>query len=72
MNPPLLTGLLIFLSSLAISADDDPLAVWSGGVEIAPVSDAAGRHSIHTYYLTNPERPDGKKVLYFTSTHPAA
>ncbi|HQW29927.1 MAG TPA: hypothetical protein PK529_12115 [Verrucomicrobiales bacterium] len=72
MNPPLLTGLLIFLSSLAISADDDPLAVWSSGVEIAPVSDAAGRHSIHTYYLTNPERPDGKKVLYFASTHPAA
>jgi hypothetical protein len=30
-----------------------------------------GRHSIHTYYVTNPESPDGKHVLFFTSTHPA-
>ena len=50
---------------------DDPVAAWSKDVRIKPVSSAEGRHSIHTYYVTNPESPDGKHVLFFTSTHPA-
>lgn len=50
---------------------DDPVAAWSKDVRIKPVSSVEGRHSIHTYYVTNPESPDGKHVLFFTSTHPA-
>lgn len=64
--------LLLALSALAlVHADDDPLAAWSHDVRIAPVSPITDRHSIHTYYLANPESPDGKRVLFFTSTHPA-
>jgi len=49
MNPPLLTGLLIFLSSLAISADDDPLAVWSSGVDIGFFFYDSGWIEIYSY-----------------------
>ena len=72
MKLPLLTAALLLLSCLAFSTGDDPLAPWNERVKITPVSSVAGRHTIHTYYLANPESPDGKKVLYFTSTHPAA
>lgn len=39
---------------------------------VKPADDAskdgqANRHTIHSYYLTNPESPDGKFVLYFVS-----
>ena len=50
---------------------DDPVAAWSKDVTIKPVSSVAGRHTIHSYYVSNPESPDGKRVLFFTSTHPA-
>ena len=49
----------------------DPVAAWRTGVEIAPVSKVAGRHTMHTYYLLNPESPDGRHVVFFASTHPA-
>ena len=51
--------------------DDEPLYPWANGVTIAPVSPVTGRHSIHSYYVANPESPDGRRVLFFTSTHPA-
>lgn len=51
---------------------DDPIAAWSKDVVIKPVSTIEGRHSIHTYYVANPESPDGRHVLFFTSTHPAS
>jgi hypothetical protein len=47
---------------------DDPVARWQAGVKLSPVSKVAGRHTMHTYYLLNPESPDGRKVLFFTST----
>lgn len=46
----------------------DPLARWRSGVTIAPISTVANRHTIHNYYRTSPESPDGRKVLYYTST----
>ena len=49
----------------------DPIARWRQGVRIAPVSKAIGRHTMHTYYLLNPESPDGRRVLFFSSTDPA-
>src|SRR5688572_3799142 len=59
---------LTALAWSAASAADDPLAPWRTGVAIRPISETAGRHTLHTYYLTNPESPDGSKVLYYTST----
>jgi Tol biopolymer transport system component len=49
----------------------DPVAPWTKDVRITPVSPEPDRHSIHSYYLANPESPDGRYVLFFTSTHPA-
>src|SRR4051812_36961356 len=50
---------------------DDPVAPWQTGVKISPVSRIAARHTMHTYYLLNPESPDGSTVLFFASTDPA-
>jgi hypothetical protein len=61
------------MTSRAVSSaeGDDPVAPWKSGVNISPVSKIAGRHTMHTYYLLNPESPDGSKVLFFASTDPA-
>jgi Tol biopolymer transport system component len=60
------------ISRAGLSADvDDPVAPWQAGVKISPVSQIASRHTMHTYYLLNPESPDGRKVLFFASTDPA-
>ncbi|HUE73756.1 MAG TPA: hypothetical protein VMP01_22950 [Pirellulaceae bacterium] len=60
-------------SPLAYGAEaDDPVAPWRTGVQIGPVSKVGGRHTMHTYYLLNPESPDGRRVVFFASTHPAA
>lgn len=53
------------------ATSDDPVAPWTQGVRISQVSAVPGRHTMHTYYLTNPESPDGKKVLFYASTDPA-
>ena len=67
-----LFGLLLTTVSLgglhAEDAKDDPLAPWRTGVKVHPVSDKEGRHTIHTYFNTCPESPDGKQVLFYTST----
>ncbi|MGV3660766.1 MAG: hypothetical protein ACO1TE_11300 [Prosthecobacter sp.] len=60
--------LLCLLASTCLA--DDPVAAWSSGVTIKPVSAVDGRHTTHSYYLTNPESPDGRHVLFFTSTDP--
>jgi len=62
-----LSGLL---GSTAWAAETDPLAPWRSGVNVHPVSDLPGRHTIHSYYLTRPESPDGSSVLYYVSTTP--
>jgi len=49
---------------------DDPVAPWRN-VTISPVSKVAGRHTMHSYYLLNPESPDGRRIVFFASTHPA-
>ena len=45
----------------------DPLARWRSGVTITPVSTVPNRHTIHNYYRTSPESPDGRWILYFAS-----
>lgn len=67
-------ALSFLFSALLVSvgfADEDVFQGWTHDVRIAPVSAIAARHSIHSYYVANPESPDGKRVLFFTSTHPA-
>ncbi len=49
---------------------EDPVAAWSKDVTINPVSSIAERHTTHSYYLTNPESPDGRHVLFYTSIDP--
>lgn len=63
-----LVPLACLLASTCLA--NDPVAAWSGGVTIKPVSIIEGRHTTHSYYLTNPESPDGRHVLFFTSTDP--
>ncbi len=40
---------------------------WQGA-SVHPVAPASDRHSIHAYFNMCPESPDGKYVLYFSST----
>jgi hypothetical protein len=62
---------LLCFACVAAAQEDDPVAPWTRDVRIRPVSSVEGRHSIHSYYVANPESPDGKRVLFFTSTHPS-
>ncbi|MBI3465226.1 MAG: hypothetical protein HY000_19545, partial [Planctomycetes bacterium] len=48
-------------------ADNDPLAPWRTGVQVRPVSPGADCHTIHSYFNTCPESPDGRSVLFFAS-----
>src|SRR5438128_1113659 len=50
------------------AASHDPVAPWKSGVKTHPVSDVPNRHTIHTYFNVSPESPDGRHVLYYTST----
>ncbi len=52
--------------------DDDPLAPWRTGVQIREAAPGDARHTIHSYFNTCPESPDGKSVLFFSSTTPDA
>ncbi len=55
-------------SLLAAHPNDDPLAPWRTKVRISPVSPQEGRHTIHSYFNTCPESPDGRYVLFYSST----
>ena len=61
--------LACLLARAAIAAEPGPLAAWQSGVKVAPVSDTE-QHSIHAYFNTSPESPDGRWVLYYTSSTP--
>ncbi len=73
-HPMRLLLCLLSLAALPLLAADssaDPVAPWTKGVKLTPVSTVPGRHTIHSYYVANPESPDGKHVLFFSSKHPA-
>ncbi len=53
---------------LPVRATDDPLAPWRSGVEVREVSPDAKAHTIHSYFNTCPESPDGRSVLFYRST----
>jgi Tol biopolymer transport system component len=69
MKLQLLPGLL-FLAALRVSAADadDPLAPWRSGVKISVAAPKEGRHTMHSYFNTCPESPDGRSVLFYSST----
>ena len=52
----------------AADATDDPLAPWRSGVKISVAAPKDGRHTIHSYFNTCPESPDGTRVLFYSST----
>lgn len=60
---------LTLLTCLLAQAPD-LLAPWRTNVQLTPVVADAGRHTIHSYFNTCPESPDGTKVVFFSSTDP--
>lgn len=61
---------MTFLATACLSyaAETDSLAAWRLGVKVRPVAALRDRHVIHAYFNTSPESPDGKFVLYYTSS----
>ena len=62
----------IFLISLfcffsLLTAQEIKLSKWKNAVAKPVVELSEKRHSIHSYFNTCPESPDGKYVLYFSS-----
>ncbi len=64
--------LLFAVLALPLMADDHPLDAWKSKVTIHQVTPGDARHSIHSYFNTSPESPDGRWILCFTSTTPKA
>jgi hypothetical protein len=73
VRAPLLSpGICLALSTLLISeriiqAADPALEAWRSP-QVHPATPRVDRHVIHAYFNTCPESPDGKYVLYYTST----
>jgi Tol biopolymer transport system component len=70
MKYKVLSIIVALLSTLFVAnahAEDDALAPWRKDVKVHAVAPGEGRHSIHAYFNTCPESPDGKYVLYYTS-----
>lgn len=56
-------------------AGADPAGIpagWTTGVRVRPVLGESERHTLHAYFNTSPESPDGRYVLLYTSTTPEA
>lgn len=72
---PVLLAALLVSSLLATRADADQpadaIAPWTRGFRCAPLTSTPGRHTIHSYYVANPESPDGKYVLFYASADPS-
>jgi Tol biopolymer transport system component len=57
---------LLNICSLLV-AGDAPFAVWRDQVQVREALPAAAEHTIHAYFNTCPESPDGRWVLYYAS-----
>lgn len=69
--------LAIFLGGvawMALSAPSqagaDGLSGWRKAVKVRPVAPSQDRHTIHAYFNTSPESPDGRWVVYYSSGVP--
>lgn len=56
----------VFLASTTLHAGID---AWESAA-IRPVAPDQNRHSIHAYFNTSPESPDGRHIVYYTSASP--
>jgi hypothetical protein len=59
----------IYVAKVQLSQKNDakdPLGSWRKRVKISPVS-PKDQHSVHSYFNTCPESPDGRWVLYYAS-----
>ena len=72
MKPTLTLALLAMFCAALVAADDEPLTAWRSGVQLRPVAPQEGRHTVHSYFNTCPESPDGKWVLFFAAATPNA
>jgi len=63
-------ALLLFLLALSTHGEpvDEPIDAWRRRVKVRPVTAVPARHSIHAYINTTPESPDGKWILFYTSS----
>jgi hypothetical protein len=68
MSQLLKIALLAASQFFAVQAEDGPLGPWRSGVRVKAVTSTPDRHTIHAYFNVCPESPDGRKVLYYTST----
>ena len=62
----------VAIGSLAFAwdGDSDPLGPWRQGVKVSAVLAGEGFHTIHSYFNTSPESPDGRWVLLYSSSAP--
>jgi Tol biopolymer transport system component len=59
----------LLFTGVALAADpSDPFSRWNGTVTVRPLVAGAQRHSMHTYFNLSPESPDGRWVLFYSST----
>lgn len=54
---------------VAMLAPAGELGGWKAA-KVRPLSPQQDRHSIHSYFNTSPESPDGRWVVYYTSSTP--
>jgi hypothetical protein len=65
------TWLILICAPVAwAGAAESPVQRWRDAVDIHPVSDQPDRHTIHSYYLSCPESPDGTRILFYASKTP--
>ncbi len=72
MKTKLMLTLLATFCATLVAAEDEPLAPWRSGVQLRLAAPREGRHTVHSYFNTCPESPDGKWVLFFAAATPDA
>src|SRR5688500_11351153 len=60
--------LLSILALLAALAGQDSAVESWRNARVRPLLPDGAAHSIHSYYVATPESPDGRKVLFYSST----
>ena len=63
----LIVALASCIAYAAKAAESPALSAWETGVRVRPVI-TGERHTIHAYFNTSPESPDGRYVVFFAST----
>src|SRR3954471_6000163 len=59
--------LLTVVALVCAGTGPDPLSAWKARVKVSAVS-GKDHHSIHSYFNTSPESPDGRRVLFYASS----